>query len=55
MGKTLSAKDLEAVREAFVAEFGEHAAANSETGRLLGIERAEVADETAEESDAPDA
>lgn len=29
--------DLAAIREAFVAEFGQHAAANSETGRLLGL------------------
>jgi hypothetical protein len=41
MGKTLSAKDLEALREVFVSEFGDHAAANSETGRLLGFERDE--------------
>jgi hypothetical protein len=49
MGKTLSAKDLEAVRDAFTAEFGEHAAANSETGRLLGFEQPEQL-----EGDAPE-
>jgi hypothetical protein len=30
-------KDLTAIREAFVAEFGQHAAENTETGRLLGL------------------
>jgi hypothetical protein len=43
------AGDLDKIKEAFVSEFGEHAAANSETGRLLGFE---PADET--EPDAPE-
>ena len=29
--------DLEAIKSAFIAEFGQHAAENTETGRLLGL------------------
>lgn len=46
----MAAKDLAAIREAFVAEFGEHAGQNTETGRLLGLAKAEPAkDEAGEE------
>jgi hypothetical protein len=48
-----SAKDLEELREVFVAEFGEHRAANSETGRLLGFDQPQrqAAAEAAEDED----
>lgn len=32
--------DTKALRDAFLAEFGEEAAANTETGRLLGFQQA---------------
>jgi hypothetical protein len=37
MAKGLSASDLEALREAFYAEYGDHAAHNTQTGAILGF------------------
>lgn len=34
-----TADDLKEIREAFVAEFGDHKAANSLTGKLLGVKQ----------------
>jgi hypothetical protein len=37
----LSKSDMTEIQDAFIAEFGAHKAANSQTGALLGIEQDE--------------